>query len=141
MNVRLVSTATTGKTPFMVCPVVVQTAGTFTDTVDLTGDDIAADLSSAINDEFGFQFIGNPKTSTIRIITDDGGIEYHHVMELNFDIPSNVLALLNKEQNTERLQSLLIGLVGRYISASEAITVDCMYYIDFIIKSKGITIR
>lgn len=129
--------------PYLACPVVVQTAGTFTDTVDqnLNPPTYYMSLDGAISDEFGFQKLQEAKASGIINITDDGGNELHQTMNFILNIPQNVIRLLNKEANTERLQDVYLGLVGIAIASTASFAYNLIIETEYVLKSKGITIR
>jgi hypothetical protein len=126
---------------FLGIPVVVQTDGTFSDTVNIATRIVGDMLDGGIDDEFGFQIIGTPKCSRIKNVSDDGGIETHQVLEFTLSLPQNIIKLLNKESNTERLQSLFFGLVGLCSDDQNVFKLTGFYEIDFIERKKGITIR
>jgi hypothetical protein len=119
---------------FSLQPVVVQTAGTVTDTVDQTTGNLDALLASAINDVFGSQVIGNWITSKAK----PGS--YDEMVEIDFDIPSNVLGILNKETETERLQNLILALVG-YGRSVQVTAIDVAYTIYYVLVRKSIILR
>jgi hypothetical protein len=98
-------------------------------------------LDGGIDDEFGFQIVGTPKVSRVKNVSDDNGIETHQVLEFTISLPKNIINLLNKESNTERLQSLIFGIVGLCSDAQGSISLTGFYEIDFIERRKGITIR
>ena len=120
---------------FVIQPVIVQTAGTFTDTVGIAQAEISEILDAAIDDEFGFQEIGQPNGRKMLpiIATYDKGFER------NIIIPQNIINLLNKETSTERLQSIYFGVVGQ--GQSSPITMSVGLAIKFRLVDKGITIR
>lgn len=122
-------------------PVIVQTAGTFADTVNLTARTVAELLDAAIDDEFGFQKIGNMRISkVINTTINDASQEYLQKLETQFDVPQNVIQLLNKELSTEKLQSLYLGLVG--ICTSEVtFNLNVFFEVGYTLEAKGITIR
>lgn len=122
-------------------PCVVQTAGTFTDVVDRADFNVQSILAAAIDDEYGFQWIQDSKISRLVTMTDDTGVEYHKHMRFTIDLPKNIINLLNREVSTERLQELKLALVGACISANAVLTVNTFYWVDYVSKNKGITIR
>jgi hypothetical protein len=119
-------------------PVAVQTAGTFTDTVNLTPGDIDSLLDSSVDDEFGFQTLGDMRVS--KFGCNDGN---YTRIETRVVLPKNILNLINKEVSTERLQDLLFGLVGFQASdpASALLTIKIVNEIHYSVLRKGITIR
>lgn len=131
----------TSDAPFLGQLVVVQTNGTFTDSVNLSGREISTILDSAIDDDFGFQFIGEPKVSVVKNVSDDGGLELHYLYEVQVDIPQNLINLLNKETHTERLQDLYMALVGVTSGTSDVILLKHFYIVDYVETRKSITIR
>jgi hypothetical protein len=85
----------------------VQTIGTITDLLDQDTGIIDVALDAAINDVFGFQRVGKPIISRPTPIVANRA--YHAIS--SFEVPANILALINKEQGTERLQELCMVLV------------------------------
>jgi hypothetical protein len=122
-------------------PLVVQTNGTFTDTENQAVHTIAELLDAAIDDEFGFQKLGDLRVSKIKNTTDDGGNEGHEVLNFQIDIPGNIIGLLNKEVSTERLQNLSFGLAGKTAINAGTIGYNIWYRVIYIKQAKGITIR
>lgn len=125
---------------FSLNPMIVQTNGTFTDTDDQAVTTQAGLLDGAINDEFGFQKVGSSRVSKVKTPLDAGATPHTYV-ETQFDLPRNVINLLNKEVSTERLQSLLLGVTGCCINTAASITIAIHHEISFMVKAKGITIR
>ena len=123
-----------GSKKFAIQPVVVQSAGTFTDTVDQNVSTIDEALDAAIDDEFGYQKIGSIRNSKIHPFS---GLDQ---IETKVQIPRNLINLLNKEVSTERLQSLILGIVGH---AEITGTIVCTWIgvVNYIETRKGITIR
>lgn len=130
--------STTATNHPVICYGIVQTAGTITDTVNLNEENaISTNLASCIDDEFGFQLVNQPKGS--KLAPNDGAT---HTMEIiqNLDVPQNVINLLNKEVNTERLQGLNLVAYGVQLQTGTTVLRPTMY-IEWIERSKGITIR
>ena len=119
---------------FMIQPMIVQTAGTFTDDASTALRIIDEMLASTIDDEFGYQNIGDPRVSKA-----PSGDEFQFC-NVDFEIPKNIINLMNKQVNTERLQEILLGLCGNATTAGDII-IDYFYVIDYTLVGKGITIR
>lgn len=132
---------TINQNPYTMVPIIVQTAGTFTDTVDLAEGDISVMLDSAIDDDFGFLLITEPKCATSKNTPEDGGPFGYYIWEMSFDIPKNILALLNKETQTERLQSLILGIAGMQTSTAGVLIMTTHLVVHYKEIRKGITIR
>lgn len=141
IRVFLRAFTTTDQNPLTAVPIVVQTAGTFTDDVDIAPDDISVMLATVIDDIYGIQIIGQPKCSTLKNISDDTGVEAHYIWETSFDIPRNLLNILNKETETERLQNLILGLVGIQTSTTGVYVLTAHAVVHYTEVRKGITIR
>lgn len=123
---------------FMIQPVIVQTAGTFADTVNLTERTISSMLDAAIDDDFGFYKANDLRVSRLGPTNIAGNIAC--LIETSFDVPPHIIGLLNKESQTERLQSIYTGYTG--IAVSNAAVVGFFATeITFTEVRKGITIR
>jgi hypothetical protein len=121
---------------FSFLPIVVQTAGTFTSTVDLSAGQVQEHLNSAIDDDFGYQIIG--KQSCSKEISDSATGTY---VQRRVVIPQNIIQLLNKEVGTERLQSLYFGIAGVQGATTGSFTMETQELTRYTLKKKGITIR
>lgn len=122
---------------FALLPVIVQTAGTFADTANLTDREISAILDQCIDDEFGVLKMGNFRVSKSG---PTGTLADRQIIETRYIVPPAILKLLSKESSSERLQDIYIGFVG-LSDANNDIEVDSYYEIEFVERTKGITIR
>jgi hypothetical protein len=95
----------------IVQPVVVQTAGTWTSNVDVDTPIEDVCLDGAIDDVFGYQRLGNPQA--VKLARRGNGEAGRKAVETVRTLPQNILQILNKETETERLQNLYFGLVGK----------------------------
>jgi hypothetical protein len=129
---------------FHTMPVIVQTAGTITDTVDLETYFIQdVNLDQVIDDVFGYQnLFPNIKTSrrvpTTNPTADTG---YITASEYSVEIPGNILQILNKETETERLQNLHLVLYGGMHADNQVIILNKRIDIKFINTRKTIILR
>jgi hypothetical protein len=127
---------------FSIQPIVVQTAGTFSDTVDNANSVVETLLNDAIDDVFGYQRIGNVSTAK-RVPTSDAssssGTELG--IQRTVEIPGNILGILNKEVETERLQALYFGFVGIMTANTQNITVESCVEVTYSTISKKIILR
>lgn len=128
---------------FTLMPFVVQTAGTFTDTIALTSGIQDVNLALCIDDVFGFQNLAVVPKIARRVPSQDGsaagGLEY--AVECSIQIPGNLLQLLNKEVETERLQLMLFGISGVFKDDAQTIAVAIYASIDFIGIRKSVILR
>lgn len=138
---RINSTNETNPKHFSVWPCIVQTAGTFTDTVNSAEREVASIVNGCVDDEFGLLPCGGNRMSKLKNMSDDSGLNFTTCIETQFDIPRNIINLLNKEVNTERLQKLKLALVGVAESATQTLFVSVHIAITYISRMKGITIR
>jgi hypothetical protein len=127
--------------PFWVLPVLVQTAGNFADTNNLASHNIAELLDSAIDDVFGYQRLSPTGKVGRRAPVDDGSTNPTYCAEFTVTLPGNVLAILNKETETERLQDLILGLVGITNATSQAIAFETFVEVHYIEKQRNIVLR
>ena len=99
---------------FIYQPLVVQTAGAWT--ADVTSANYIVDkiLDENIDDVFGYQPLTDTKVSR-RVPTDVQTDDTGRITgsEITIELPGSILQILNKEAETERLQNLLFGVVGR----------------------------
>lgn len=124
---------------------IMQTAGTVIDSTSSSKAELTT-LDSMTNDVFGFQRISTMKMQesfyispkTALVMSD---IQTMYKIKGQVNIPQNVLALLNKENETERLQDLyLIAMVINTIPDTQSM-LDVIESIDYSLKRKKITIR
>jgi hypothetical protein len=96
---------------FTLLPVVVQTAGTFTDTINQSSRIVDSLIAAAIDDVFGYDPLGNTRFS--KIVAGDGTLAGSiHSIETTIQLQPKHLQILNKEVESERLQDLYVGFVG-----------------------------
>jgi hypothetical protein len=124
---------------YFIVPMIVQTAGTFTDTVDIADRIISTILAAAVDDECGYQLLGTPRVAK-PIFGNGAAAVPSWIIDTRIVIPKNIINLLNKQVSTERLQELLVGYYGAAITNNE-IYVDGVMEISYLISDKGITIR
>lgn len=124
--------------PFEIQPLFVQTAGTFTDTVDIATGVTEAIVNSAIDDVYSIQKTGTMNMA-LKMPGEGGG--YSFCFKRTIDIPANILQLLNKEIETERLQDLYSALVGTCRSNNQAYTIEVLTEINYTTVSKKIVLR
>jgi hypothetical protein len=122
---------------FIIQPVMVQTAGTWTDTADLSQRVVGEMLDASIDDVFGFQLIGEAKTAR-RLFPVANMI---HGFEIRIMVPTNIVQLLNKETETERLQNVLFGVVGVCLTSSDIVAHYYTARVRYTEERKSITIR
>jgi hypothetical protein len=120
-------------------PLIVQTVGTWTDTVNLAQRVIDEILDQAIDDVFGYQPIGEPRTT--RRVFPLGGNTTQQGSEIRIQVPMNIISLLNKETETERLQNLLFGIVGVMNGTTDVYTLYYTITVRYTEERKSITIR
>ena len=129
---------------FHYLPLVVQTVGTITDTVDIAASDILdVNLDACINDVFGFQRLRNVTQVARRVPSEDAsgaaGLEYG--VQTTVMIPGNIIQLLNKESETERLQNLFfVGYIG-CTENNQVISIKTWIEISFTGVRKKIVLR
>ena len=120
-----------------VIPFIVQTAGTFTSTQNLANSSLEELLDTCIDDEFGLYLLRDIVFSKVKL--RDQSADYAQAnVRLTFKVPKHLLALINKEQQTERLQDLYIGF---YLvpSGNNAVRTAVVAFYKYGLTSKGIT--
>lgn len=123
---------------FCIIPVIVQTVGTWTSTADLANNTIRQMLDSCIGDVLGYTPLGSLRVSKL-LPTHDSHISG---MEFTLSIPQHILQLLNKETESERLQHLLVGLVGKFEHQDNANLIGTAYVESlYTERRKSIVIR
>lgn len=124
---------------------ILQTAGSVADSTSNSKAELTT-LDSMTNDVFGFQRISTMKMQESFYISPKTAVVMADIQTMykskgQINIPQNVLALLNKENETERLQDLyLIAIVINIIPDTECM-LDIVESIDYSLKRKKITIR
>jgi hypothetical protein len=126
---------------FHLTPVVVQTNGNCVDTVNLAARKLHEIIDGAVDDVFGFQVVG-PTRSSRRVPMDsaDAADLGAFGLEFQIQIPQNLLQVLNKEIETERLQDLHLGFAG-ITHANNTISVFFCGRVDYIELKKQIILR
>ncbi len=93
----------------VIIPVIVQTAGTFTDTVNLTYRTVEGVIDGCCDDEHGqyaFPMVSIVKEPAVAVAGFAAGARCRVRM------PQHLLDILNSETQTEKLQSLIFAVVG-----------------------------
>jgi hypothetical protein len=124
---------------FAVQPLAVQTAGTITDTVDLSGHEADQNLDTAIDDLFGFQKLSPNWKQSRKVPHFDA--TYDFGCEFTIEIPQHLRNILNKEAETERLQNLYAVLHIIATQNSQVIRLDVLREIEFYGERKNIVLR
>lgn len=96
-----------GTVQFGLLPIVLQTAGAWTDSVDQALQKVEEVLAVDVDDVFGYQ----PTKREWQIARFVPFADPQFISRFSVDIPQNIIALLNKEAETEKLQSLYAGHV------------------------------
>ena len=123
---------------FFITPVVVQTAGIFSEQDDLAQTGIDTILNASIDDVFGYQVLRSISPAK-RVRCSTAAIQFG--VEIQLELPQNILNLLNKESETERLQNLMMGFVGQRSVAADGIVGESQYIIEYTEQRKALTIR
>ena len=128
---------------FGVLPVIVQTAGTITDTIDLASNIEDVNLDSCIDDVFGYQNLARVTKVARRIPSQDGSAAggREHGLEFTVQVPGNFIQILNKEVETERLQNLYMVLYGFLADNDQVLHIKTTTEIDFVGVRKTIILR
>lgn len=128
---------------FGMCPIIVQTAGSFMDTVDLAGKIVDVNLDSVIDDVYGYQLLHQNVGTSRRLPTDDATASPSNGFgrEFTVTLPQNAIQLLNKEIETERLQSLYFAVYGFLTENNQVITLSCNFHVKFKAIRKTIILR
>jgi hypothetical protein len=129
---------------FALLPVIIQTAGTITDTVDIDVDQIEdKSINPCIDDVFGYKNLSNFFKTSRRAPSEDStaatGLEY--VCQFSTMIPGNFIQILNKETETERLQDLYQVLYGFCSENNQAVYIKETTEVLFTTVTRNITIR
>jgi hypothetical protein len=126
---------------FWIKPVAVQTAGAFADSINLAQREIGELIDAAVDDVFGYQELqGGGKWASPAPPAGTSGSQLY-VSRFSVQIPGNLLHLLNKESETERLQTLYVGLVGLTEQNAQTITYNCVTEVRYSVARKPIVIR
>lgn len=128
---------------FGIGALIVQTAGTITDVVDITSPKILDSLlDGQIDDVFGYQIV-TPFGMSRNVPGDDptAAASLQYAREFTVQVPQNNIQLLNKEIETERLQNLFLVIYGYSTVNSQVINIQTINEIDFESIRKTIVIR
>jgi len=136
VHLRLYSTET-----FIIQPFIIQSAGSLTDTANLNDGSVDTVVDSGVDDDFGLTYVGQPKVATF-IPMDNGNAAptYSVGVSLQFDIPQNVLDILNAVSQSERLANLAVGFTGKACS-NVAIYIRAYYAISYVEEVKSLVLR
>jgi hypothetical protein len=128
---------------FAIMPLIIQTAGTITDSVAIAQPTQDVGLDSAIDDVFGYQPLSKFLRTSRRVPTRDAqaaaGTE--HALQFAYTIPGNILQILNKELETERLQDLYVVLHGFHFANSQTINIHTNIELLFVNIRKNVNLR
>lgn len=139
-RVRVSMTCDGGNDIFCLQPVVIQTAGTFTDSVAQPGREVSKLIAAAISDVFGYDLLGNLRFSKVMPTGDGTQAALVTIIETTFNLPPKILNILNKESESERLQDLFVGIVGLGL-ANQTFYIKIGYEIKFIKDQQKVVIR
>jgi hypothetical protein len=128
-----------GLAPFSCQPFIVQTAGNFTDQVNLAERKASDLLAHAVDDVFGYDLLGNTRFS--KVMPSGAGTVAATLfgVETTITLPAKILQILNKESESERLQDLYMGILG--VSANGTLNTRVYQEIQFIEERQKIVIR
>jgi hypothetical protein len=122
---------------FTVLPVVVQTAGNLTSQTDLASSKISELINSSCDDVFGYYALGNVRISRSHPTIGTNSQK----VETTVQLPQHLVNLLNKETETERLQSLIVALVGKTFQNNVNLEGQCWIVVEYHEFRKNIVIR
>jgi hypothetical protein len=127
---------------FAVLPIYVQTAGTLTDTVDQTVQNVDEIINTACSDVFGVQLAKPFWLQARNVPGDDPSNTAANTfgVELEFDIPKFLIDILNKENETERLQNLHFACLG-YSDNTVGISFHVAITTRYSLKTKNVVLR
>ena len=135
---------TDGRSSIQLALYAVQTAGVITNTYNITAQHVAPAVNAVCSDEFGLKKLTEFKLGRVDGIWYDTNTnnEYlHHSIRHTVTVPQNLIALLNKESQSERLQNLQFVLIGRADPGWNDVRYIATLNVDYTVKQKGITIR
>jgi hypothetical protein len=138
-HIRIYSKHVTASFPFLVCPVIVQTAGNLVDNDNETVTTVAKAIDDNCDDVVGcYPF--DPKVSK-RLPTGNNSQPLEACgCEFTLVVPPHLIQLINKELETERLQELYTALVGVGTSA-QTLVVHYYTVVKYVQVRKNIIIR
>jgi hypothetical protein len=141
-NYKVSMRVTSNVLAFAIKPFIIQTAGTFTSQSNLSERRVHTMLDGSIDDEFGYQPTAAARMSVAMPI-DQGHVAPSLRIsgaEFEFTLPKRVIQLLNKETQTERMQTLYLGVIGIGPNGY-SIVIRNFIEIRYIIVAKGLVIR
>lgn len=122
---------------FTILPVLVQTAGTLSDTANLSVGVCDSMIASACDDVFGVESLGPVRTS--KAYADTSAV----FCDFTVEVPQKFLQLLNKEHKSERLQDLYFAIVGAAETGAAAGSIKIKSHLEvrYSLHQKKIVIR
>jgi hypothetical protein len=133
----------TSPSPFWAQLIALQTNGNITDVVDIVPSTLDDLIEPMTDDVFGYQKLTESKLS-IKSPTLAAGTVHavnNFCCRLVGNLPGNLLQLLNKETETERLQTLSLALVGKAYTNDQVISFWGCLEVEFVQIAKKIVLR
>lgn len=125
---------------FCLQPLLVQTAGNWTDNVS-TGQLIyEMVLDNSIDDLFGYDLLGDIRVSKIRPTGDGTTATLVQSIETQFTLLPKHLLILNRHSDSERFQDLLLGFIGLE-EGTNIILFHGIIQVDFIEVRQKVIVR
>lgn len=140
ITIKLHLTQIASNETFVIIPFIAQTAGTLTTTSGLANDQITEVIDGVCDDEFGLELLHNDFIMSRVGERDFDSDTHHQVLSYSTKVPKRLLNLINKEQQTERLQNIYFGL---HLVAHQNVSIAGNIWRQYKYREriKGITIR
>lgn len=122
-------------------PVIVQTAGNWSNTINLAQRTFDTALAASIDDVFGYDRLGGMRFSKAKPTGDGTLATLIQSIESNVTLPAKFIQILNKEVESERLQDLFFGFVGLSLNTGLTIYIYLQIVVQFIEQRQKVVIR
>jgi hypothetical protein len=129
------------KRSFNLFPVIVQTAGTWTSNYNRSEQTIEELLAATINDIFGYSLLRKHVKYCRPAVPLEGSTgDPPRVWQasIHIPLPQHIVSLINKNNETEALQSLWFGLLGEVEDYDEEMYFNISFYIEYTFQRRNI---
>lgn len=131
---------TSGRKSHAILPIIVQTSGTITEGVQTTVDNVDAWLAAAINADFAWEPLAEPRHSKIEIHSTAG--ENYYTVSLACKLPQKFINIMNRLQREEEFRdNLFILLLTASTTADTGLTSYRQESYDYDVIAQRIKIR
>jgi hypothetical protein len=120
--------------------IAVQTVGNLVDTVDIAQTVVDEIINQACDDVFGYQVLA-PFMAAKRVPIDSDDSDFQFGIESTIRLPQNLLQILNKETESERLQDLFYAEVFRTEDITTVLQLYTWIAIEYVEQRRTVVLR